>query len=117
MNSVTKTSKNFHCSALEVIFSTRDFQYSKNDHTLTAEASTLSQGGTRPIFGALWPDLGAESQIGLVLKSHMTGKIAKFAISQQKHDSDGDLVSHELSPLSLGDIKITGNLKIIIFND
>jgi hypothetical protein len=94
-------------------WSTRDFNYTAKDRTLSIEASTLRAGFPgRRTFGPVYDDA---CDMGFVLESHKTGRKMTFVINKVDKDRDGDIAGWWLTAAAVKDRAL--GIKVLVIND
>lgn len=99
--------------------SIKDFHFHHNTMTLSAEASELSQGHTRFVFGQVYDDAADE---GFVIVSSTTGRRATFVVCNVDYNDDREVVAWHLTPTpeTLRDTKLPSHvarMRVTVFND
>lgn len=97
------------------IFSSKLFDYDRDHHTFTAEASMLSHSNQGRIFGRIFNDSADE---GLVMISVVTGSEAKFFVEEIARNRDQDIISWKLLPTTETCRKIPrlNGSQVVVFN-
>lgn len=86
-------------------FSTEKFNYDAATNTFSADMSDLGHDPARvssPRFplSRIWDDA---MDLGMILRSHKTGREIYFAVEHEEHDREGELLFIELRPIREGE--------------
>jgi hypothetical protein len=95
-------------------YSTNDFCYNPLTRIFVAEYTTLSRGGRRRVFGALYLGIW-----GFRLLSAETGFRVTYAVEMTDLDSDGDIAGWWLIPAPGATylVPACGGTRVLVIND
>ena len=91
------------------------FGYNKAKNMYVADASELTEGGKRPLFGRVYDDACDE---GFAMISE-TGREAKFAVDNEVRHADNDVTHWVLVPTAdtIRKLPMLRGATVTIFND
>jgi hypothetical protein len=86
------------------------------DKTLSADISDLSGGGTKQVFGQIYPDSCDE---GLVLVSHKSGAEVRMYVTKTVRDCENDITHWCLRSVPEDErlLGLSRTIELTIFND
>jgi hypothetical protein len=79
-------------------YSTELFHYDAASKVLSVDMSQLSHGRGKPLLAVYGRLYGDACDIGIELVSHRTRECARFALREQKADSDSDIMHWDFYP-------------------
>lgn len=100
---------------VNIIHSSNGF-HKQPGNKLVAEASTLSEGSRKPLFGRVYDDSCDE---GFSIRSERTGRIATYHVNNTLKDAEGDVTGWELTATrqTQKELPCTKGMTVIVFND
>lgn len=98
-------------------YALQDFDWDKGSRVLTAEASTLTQGGKVPLFGLVYDD---SEDMGFNVYSRITNREITFVVTSTDRDANGDVAGWRLEPILVSEDGLpvwSRGLRVLVIND